>query len=149
MCRKICPALRRAIEKHVTEFASMHDEPLIEWDVLNEPYTDHEFMDLLGNEAVHDWFRLTKEANPRLTRYINDYGVLTRPSAAHQDFYFNYIKDLLAREVPVQGIGFQGHIPARFEPTPPEELLDGELTRVVLVARMVSEKDLEKWCMEW
>jgi GH35 family endo-1,4-beta-xylanase len=101
----------------------MYDEPLIEWDVLNEPYTDHEFMDLLGNEAVHDWFRLAKEANPRLTRYINDYGVLTRPSAAHQDFYFNYIKDLLAREVPVQGIGFQGHIPARFEPTPPEELL--------------------------
>ncbi|MGD9022124.1 MAG: endo-1,4-beta-xylanase, partial [Lysobacterales bacterium] len=117
------PALRQAIEQHVTEFASMYDEPLIEWDVLNEPYTDHEFMDLLGNEAVHDWFRLTKEANPRLTRYINDYGVLTRPSAAHQDFYFNYIKDLLAREVAVQGIGFQGHIPARFEPTPPEELL--------------------------
>jgi GH35 family endo-1,4-beta-xylanase len=117
------PALRQAIEQHVTEFASMYDEPVIEWDVLNEPYTDHEFMDLLGNEAVHDWFRLAKEANPRLTRYINDYGVLTRPSAAHQDFYFNYIKDLLAREVPVQGIGFQGHIPARFEPTPPEELL--------------------------
>lgn len=35
------------------------------------------------------------------------------------------------------------------EDPPPEELLDGELTRVVLVARMVSEKDLEKWCMEW
>jgi GH35 family endo-1,4-beta-xylanase len=117
------PALRKAIEQHVTEFASMYDEPLIEWDVLNEPYTDHEFMDLLGNEAVYDWFHLAKEANPRLTRYINDYGVLTRPSADHQDFYFDYIGDLLARQVPVQGIGFQGHIPARFEPTPPEELL--------------------------
>jgi GH35 family endo-1,4-beta-xylanase len=117
------PALREAIEQHVTEFASMYDQPLIEWDVLNEPYTDHEFMDLLGNEAVYDWFRLAQEANPRLIRYINDYGVLTRPDARHQDFYFDYIEDLLARRVPVQGIGFQGHIPARFEPTPPEELL--------------------------
>lgn len=117
------PALRQAIEQHVTEFASMYDAPLIEWDVLNEPYTEHEFMDLLGNEAVYDWFRLAQEANPRLVRYINDYGVLTRPSPRHQDFYFDYIQDLLERRVAVQGIGFQGHIPARFEPTPPEELL--------------------------
>ena len=92
-------ALREAIEKHVTEFASMYDEPLIEWDVLNEPYTDHEFMDLLGNEAVYDWFRLAQEANPRLVHYINDYGVLTRPSPRHQDFYFDYIRDLLERRV--------------------------------------------------
>ena len=117
------PALRQAIEQHVTEFASMYDEPLIEWDVLNEPYTEHEFMDLLGQEAVYDWFRLAQEANPRLVRYINDYGVLTRPSKKHQDFYFAYIEDLLTRRVPLQGIGFQGHIPERFEPTPPEELL--------------------------
>jgi GH35 family endo-1,4-beta-xylanase len=116
-------ALRKTIEQHVTEFASMYDEPLIEWDVLNEPYTEREFMDLLGDEVVGDWFRLAEAANPRLTRYINDYGVLTRPNARHQDFYFNYVKNLLQQKVPLQGIGFQGHIPARFEPTPPDELL--------------------------
>lgn len=117
------PALREAIEQHIIEFASMYDEPLIEWDVLNEPWSDHEFMDLLGNEVVHDWFHLAEKANPGLTRWINDYGVLTRPSPRHQDFYFDYIANLLAHKVPVQGIGFQGHIPERFEPTPPEELL--------------------------
>jgi GH35 family endo-1,4-beta-xylanase len=117
------PALRRAIEDHVTGFVSMFDEPLIEWDVLNEPFSEHEFMDLLGPEAVHDWFRLAREANPRLVRYINDYGVLTRPSPEHQDFYYDYIQGLLDTGVPVQGIGFQGHIPERYEPTPPEELL--------------------------
>jgi endo-1,4-beta-xylanase len=116
-------ALRTTIEEHVKEFATMYDEPLIEWDVLNEPFTDHEFMDLLGPEVVNDWFRITKEANPRLTRYINDYGVLTRPGEAHQQFYFDYIRQLLAANVAVQGIGFQGHIPEKFEPTPPSELL--------------------------
>jgi len=116
-------ALRAAIEAHVTEFASMYDEPLIEWDVLNEPYTEHEFMDLLGPEVVNDWFRLAEEANPGLTRYINDYGVLTRSSKPHQQFYFDYISGLLAAKVPVQGIGFQGHGPERFAPTPPHELL--------------------------
>jgi hypothetical protein len=58
-----------------------------------------------------------------LVRYINDYGVLTRPSQGHQDFYFDYIRGLLEAGVPIQGIGFQGHIPERFELTPPEELL--------------------------
>jgi GH35 family endo-1,4-beta-xylanase len=116
-------ALRKAIEEHVTEFVSMYDEPLIEWDVLNEPFTEHEFMDLLGPEVVHDWFRLAEQANPRLTRYINDYGVLTRPSVKHQQHYFDTIRDLLDANVPVQGIGFQGHIPRRFAPTPPAELL--------------------------
>jgi GH35 family endo-1,4-beta-xylanase len=115
--------LRRTIEHHVTEFASMYDEPLIEWDVLNEPYTEREFMDLLGDEVVADWFRLAEAANARLTRYINDYGVLTRPNARHQDFYFDYVKNLLDQGAPLQGVGFQSHIPARFEPTPPEELL--------------------------
>ena len=32
-------------------------------------------------------FRLAQEANPRLVRYINDYGVLTRPNPRHQDFF--------------------------------------------------------------
>jgi GH35 family endo-1,4-beta-xylanase len=116
-------ALRKAIEEHVAEFAAMYDEPLIEWDVLNEPFTEHEFMDLLGDDVVHDWFRIAGEANPRLTRYINDYGVLTRSTEQHQQFYFDYIQSLLDASVAVQGIGFQGHIPKRFEPTPPSELL--------------------------
>ena len=34
------------------------------------------------------------------------------------------------------------------DPPPPEELLEGELTRVVLVVRMVSEKEREKWSID-
>jgi len=117
------PALRRAIEQRIVEMMSRYDAPLIEWDVLNEPFTEHEFMDLLGAEVVHDWFRLAERTNPRLTRWINDFGVLTRPSRQHQDFYFEYVRGLLAAGVPVQGIGFQGHIPREFRPTPPEELI--------------------------
>jgi GH35 family endo-1,4-beta-xylanase len=80
-------------------------------------------MDLLGPEVVNDWFRLAEQANPGLTRYINDYGVLTRSTKAHQQFYFDYIQGLLDANVPVQGIGFQGHGPEKFAPTPPHELL--------------------------
>lgn len=116
------PALRRAIEQRVVEMVSRYGPPLVEWDVLNEPFTEHEFMDLLGPGAAHDWFRLAERANPRLGRWINDFGVLTRPSAAHQDFYFEYVRGLLQAGVPVQGIGFQGHVPRAFAPTPPQEL---------------------------
>jgi GH35 family endo-1,4-beta-xylanase len=115
--------LRTAIEKHIAEFVSMYEEPLIEWDVLNEPFTEHEFMDLLGPDVVHDWFRIAKETNPELKRYINDYGVLTRPATRHQDFYFGFIHEQLKKGTAIDGIGFQSHIPARFDPTPPVELL--------------------------
>lgn len=116
------PALKKAIENHIIEMVSRYDEPLIEWDVLNEPFTEHEFMDLLGPDVVKDWFRLTEQANPRLKRYINDFGVLTRPSETHQQFYFDYIRGLLEDGVAVQGIGFQGHIPQQFAPTAPRDL---------------------------
>lgn len=66
---------------------------------------------------------LTEQTNPRFKRYINDFGVLTRPSEAHQQFYFDYIRGLLADGVAVQGIGFQGHVPQQFAPTPPGALL--------------------------
>lgn len=115
--------LRETIEKHISEFVSKYDEPLIEWDVLNEPFTEHEFMDLLGPGVVNDWFRIAKETNPRLKRYINDYGVLTRPSKKHQDFYFDFIHEQLGSGTAIDGIGFQSHIPARFDPTPPVDLL--------------------------
>jgi GH35 family endo-1,4-beta-xylanase len=117
-------ALKLAIEEHIIEFSSKFGDPLIEWDVLNEPRSDREFMDILGDEIVDDWFRLVEKHNPNVTRYINEYNALTRNNPKTRKIYFDYIKGLLARNVPVQGIGFQSHIPEGYAPTPPRELLE-------------------------
>ncbi|MGI9322141.1 MAG: endo-1,4-beta-xylanase [Pseudomonadales bacterium] len=115
--------LRKLIARHVRDMAARYKEPVTEWDVLNEPFSEHDFMDILGKDAALDWFHIAAEANPDAKRYINDYGVLTRSSKKHQDFYYDYIKWLLDKGAPVQGIGFQAHGPARFQPTPPEAML--------------------------
>ena len=130
--------LRQLIAIRIIERAGRYKAPITEWDVLNEPRTENAFMNLLGNSAVLDWFRLAERLNPQATRYVNEYAVLTRNfceeinrnnceesgNRPHResDSYFAYIQELLAGQVPLQGIGFQCHIPYNFAPTPPEDI---------------------------
>jgi GH35 family endo-1,4-beta-xylanase len=115
--------LRDLVTQHVRDLAGRYKGPIVEWDVLNEPFSEHEFMDILGKNAAVDWFHIAEKASPDVKRYINDFGVLTRSSKRHQDYYYDYIRWLLDSGAPVQGIGFQAHTPARFDPTPPEVML--------------------------
>ncbi|MEH6549877.1 MAG: endo-1,4-beta-xylanase [Pseudomonadales bacterium] len=111
------------IDNYIKNMLQRYGAPLIEWDVLNEPRTHTEFMEILGPKVVDKWFSLAQQYRPELTRYINEYGVLTRNNPNHRQQYYDYIQTLLDRGVPLQGIGFQSHIPAAYAPTPPSELL--------------------------
>ncbi|MBT6593929.1 MAG: glycosyl hydrolase family 10 [Porticoccaceae bacterium] len=115
--------LRKLLNDHIYKMVSQYGDPLTEWDVLNEPFSSHEFMDILGPEVAVDWFQQVQQIRPEVKRYINDYGVLTKNSVRHRKFYFNYIEGLLKQGAAIQGIGFQAHIPKGFAPTAPQELL--------------------------
>ena len=115
--------LRKLLNDHIYKMVSQYGDPLTEWDVLNEPFSSHEFMDILGPEVAVDWFQQVQQIRPEVKRYINDYGVLTKNSVRHRTFYFNYIEGLLKQGAAIQGIGFQAHIPKGFAPTAPQELL--------------------------
>ena len=80
-------------------------------------------MRILGKDVVKEWFQLVKDMNPNVKRYINDYSILTKNNVRHRKRYFRYIKGLLDSGVPIDGIGFQSHIPKGFNPTPPEEII--------------------------
>lgn len=115
--------LRKAIREHIQRMVSRFEGRIAEWDVLNEPYSQHTYMDLLGDEIVVEWFRQVEELDPSTVRYINDYGVLTRVSEAHRDYYYDYIASMLRAGAPIQGIGFQAHNPSKFELTAPDVVL--------------------------
>ena len=115
--------LRKLLNNHIDKMVSQYGHPLTEWDVLNEPFSSHEFMDILGPEVAVDWFKQVQQIRPEVKRYINDYGVLTKNSVRHRTFYFNYIQGLLKQGAAIQGIWFQAHIPKGFAPTAPQELL--------------------------
>lgn len=115
--------LRKLLNDHIHKMVSQYGDPLTEWDVLNEPFSSHDYMDILGPEVVVDWFQQVQQIRPEVKRYINDYGILTKNSVRHRRFYFNYIAGLLKQGAAIQGIGFQAHIPKGFAPTAPQELL--------------------------
>lgn len=111
---------RTVIEEHIRKMATDYPDTFVEWDIVNELYSQHEFVDMYGKDVVIDWFRIAKEANPNFKSYINDYGILSGNDVAHQDNYHGWIKYLLEQGAPVDGIGLQGHFRA---PMPPEEVL--------------------------
>ncbi|VGO19240.1 endo-1,4-beta-xylanase [Pontiella sulfatireligans] len=111
---------RRVIEEHVAKMATQYPDTFAEWDVVNELYSQHEFVDMYDKDVVADWFRIAKEANPSFKRYVNDYGILSGSDEAHQNNYHEWIGYLLEQGAPVDGIGLQGHFRA---PVPPEEIL--------------------------
>jgi len=113
--------LRQVIRDHIREETSALRGKIAEWDVLNEPYTNHDVMDLLGREVMVEWFQEARQADPQAALFINDFGILTPGDPAHRDHYEDTIRFLLERGAPLDGIGLQGHF--KSEATPPEELL--------------------------
>ncbi len=51
-----------------------------EWDAINETFTNHDLMDVLGREEMVEWFKAAREADPDarlyINGYINDYAML-------------------------------------------------------------------------
>ena len=115
--------LGSAIREHIKFMVNSFNYPVTEWDVLNEAVNHDEYMRILGKDVVKEWFQLVKDMNPNVKRYINDYSILTKNNVRHRKRYFQYIKGLLDSGVPIDGIGFQSHIPKGFNPTPPEEII--------------------------
>jgi GH35 family endo-1,4-beta-xylanase len=103
--------LRQRVISHIADEASALAGKLVEWDVINEPYTNHELMDILGNSAMIDWFRQAKQSDPNAVMFLNDYNILSALGAdyAHQNGFFSAIQFLRDGGAPIEGIGMQGH----------------------------------------
>ncbi len=106
--------LRDITSKHITDVVSHFRGKLIQWDVVNEPYTNHDLMDLLGGRDVMvDWFKLAQQADPGCRMFLNDYGILEGgPNGAHAEDFYNTIRFLKERGAPIGGVGIQSHFAA-------------------------------------
>jgi endo-1,4-beta-xylanase len=117
------PKLRAAVKQHVKDLATSMRGHLVHWDVLNEPFDNHDLMDLFGEDVMVEWFKEARAADPDALLFINDYAILSGGggNTAHRDHYERTIRFLIESGAPLDGIGMQGHFGAAL--TSPEDLL--------------------------
>src|SRR6478609_4239347 len=115
--------LRAAVSQHVTELTTAMRGKLVHWDVLNEPFDNHDLMDILGEDVMVDWYRAARAADPSAKLFINDYAILSGGpgDTPHRDNYERVIKLLVDKGAPFDGIGMQGHFGSAL--TGPEDVL--------------------------
>jgi endo-1,4-beta-xylanase len=115
-------ALRAEVAKHIREMGNATKGKVVHWDVLNEPFTNHDLMEILGYDVMAEWFRIAREVEPKAKLYINDFGILPGGGGTneHRDHYEKMIQILADAKAPFDGIAFQGHIGSSM--TGPEDL---------------------------
>lgn len=103
--------LRRELLEHVRATVTTAKGLVTYWDVVNEPFDNHELSDILGAKSLGEAFREAHLADPAAKLYINDYAILAGGGGdtPHRQHYRQVIEGLLRGGAPLQGIGLQGH----------------------------------------
>lgn len=116
-------AFQQRIVDHIRQEVAATKGRIVEWDVINEPFSNHDAMDVLGREAMVAWFQAARETDPAARLFINDYAILARSGRdkRHQDHYYETVRFLLDQGAPLDGIGMQSHFGGDL--TPPPRLL--------------------------
>ena len=99
---------------HIDDLTTRTAPYMDEWDVVNEPYTNHDLMDLAGPGVMVDWFARARANLPHAGLVLNDYDILSRHGAqrVHQDHFEATARFLIDAGAPITGLGLQGHFGA-------------------------------------
>jgi GH35 family endo-1,4-beta-xylanase len=107
---------------HIADIVGATRELVREWDVLNEPYANHDLMDLFGPAIQADWFRAARAAHADAPLFLNDYSNHDAGlDAAHVAHFETTARFLAAQGAPLGGLGLQAHIGG--SPSPPASVI--------------------------
>lgn len=110
--------LQNVLKEHVQTVAKHFKGKVFAWDALNEAiledgsYRKTLFYNLLGQEYIANVFKWAHEADPKTKLFYNDYN--TEGINPKSDAVYALVKSLLAKGVPIHGVGFQTHVDASF-----------------------------------
>ena len=110
--------LRNAIDKRIDDVTEFTNAKVIDWDVMNEPYSEHELQDILGDEVMADWFKRVRMNDRDVKLYINDYSIISSggTNINHQNGYYDVIEYIDSKGGNIDGIGLQGHFSTDLTP---------------------------------
>ncbi len=119
--------LSKTIQQYPKKISERYPNRFSQVDVVNEPVADdltgptngqiilekNAWQNCLpqaagvGGGYIDQAFQAAKQAFPNATLFVNEIGAEFR--GPRQEVFWNLIKDLRARQVPVDAVGFQGH----------------------------------------
>lgn len=116
--------LREALLEHLDEVVPIgRDFGLAQWDVMNEPYSNHDLMDILGEEEISAWYNRVHELHPDAKLILNETNVVSNGgNSAVQDNLARIVELLQDAGAALHGIGFQGHFGSSL--TSPQTVLE-------------------------
>ena len=106
--------LTRVLRRHILAVVGRYRGLIREWDVVNEAVgddgslRDSVWLRTLGEEYLDLAFRWAHEADPSARLFYNDYGAETLNLKS--DRIYALVAGMLARGVPIHGVGFQAHV---------------------------------------
>ncbi|WP_327561783.1 endo-1,4-beta-xylanase [Actinophytocola sp.] len=110
--------MRAAMQRHINALLTRYGSDVRSWDVVNEAFNEDGTMrnsfwlQRLGSGYIADAFRLARAADPDAELCINDFN--TEGQNAKSNGLFNLVQSLLQQGVPINCVGFQGHLAIQF-----------------------------------
>lgn len=102
------------MKTHIDVAVGRYKGQIYGWDVVNEAIEDQgetwlrktKWLDLIGESYIANAFRFAHEADPSAVLFYNDYNEC---NPEKRDKIIRLLQTLKEQEVPVHGIGLQGH----------------------------------------
>ena len=106
---------RDILVNHIRTVVGHYAGKMHSWDVVNEGLLetglrDTPFLRFLGPQYMDIAFQTTAEADPNAIRVYNDMYVEEGNNDAKRSRLVKLLESMLARKVPVQALGIQGHL---------------------------------------
>jgi GH35 family endo-1,4-beta-xylanase len=137
-------ALQRAVLAHIRDIGDATAGLTQYWDVLNEPMSHRNIIELLGMKHVAEWFKTAREVLPGSRLVMNEFDLVGNGgSPKRRADFLAFYKELAELGAPIDVIGFQGHFwSERF--TAPENVwkIIDEVHEASGLPLMISEFDM-------
>ncbi len=106
--------LLKRLRDHIFAVVGRYKGRIYAWDVVNEAiaeqpdqmYRPTQWYRLLGEEYIVKAFEYAHEADPDALLFYNDFDT---EKPAKRDHMYTMLKSMLAKGVPIHGVGLQGH----------------------------------------
>jgi len=108
--------LLKRLDTYITTVVDRYKNDISSWDVVNEVIEPGDpdgirasnWYKITGTDYIETAFRAARKAGgPNIKLYINDYGT---DNPVKRDFLYDLVKEMLAKGVPIDGVGHQTHV---------------------------------------